>query len=87
MSAYLCVDNVRVCASMPVCGQHASAQRMCVCVCAQRPSAQLSAQSTPTCLRVGVGFQRLAYQQGVINLWNVSVSPWWPGSFAQLSSC
>ena len=66
MLAYPCVDNVRVCASMPVCGQHASAQRMCVCVCvcvcAQRPSAQLSAQSM--CLRGGVGFQRLAYQQG-----------------------
>ena len=87
MSAYLCVDNVRVCASVPVCGQHASARRMCVCVCVcvQRPSVQLSAQST--CLHVCVGFQRLAYQQGVLNLWNVSVSPWWPGSFAQLSSC
>ena len=57
MSAYLCVDNVRVCASVPVCGQRPSAQLsvcVCVCVCVRaeyRVSAcgcRISAASLPT---------------------------------------
>ena len=85
MSAYLCVENMRVCASVLVCGQRASAQRTCVCLCATSVCATVCAEYV--CLRVGVGFQRLACQQGVINLWKVSVSMWWLGGFAQLSSC